>query len=62
MQNIGKYSKPDPRGGVVIDLEQMAVDLVTVAKAGQIDREEFLRNLGRVYDTVQVKVERPGEN
>lgn len=61
MKNIAKYTRPD-KGGITVDIEQMAVDLVTVAKAAQIGREEFLHNLGRVYDSVEVKVTRPGAN
>lgn len=49
-------------GGVSIDIEAIAVALVTVVKMNNLTKEEFLRNLGMTYDETAVKVIRPDQH
>lgn len=58
MERINAYSRPDGKGGIIVDLEGMAVDVVTVAKGAGYDREQFLANMAQTFDEVQVEVTR----
>lgn len=59
MKGIIGYSRPGPHGGVQVDTEAMMVDLVTVAKAGGITREQFLTFATQTWDKVEVSVTIP---
>lgn len=59
MERLNAYSTPDGQGGVRVDLEGLAVDLVTVAKAAGYDRVSFLACVAQTYDDVHVEVTRP---
>jgi hypothetical protein len=59
MEGINAYSRRSPDGGITVDVERMAVDLITVMKAAGADKDTFLDMLGRTFDEVKVEVRIP---
>jgi hypothetical protein len=59
MEGINAYSRRSPDGGVSVDVERMAGDLVTVMKAAGATKELFLDMIGRTFDEVKVEVRIP---
>lgn len=59
---IEHYSKPNKDGGVTVDVEAIALDLVMICKAGRRTREEVLQMVGQIYDEAKVTVRRPTDN
>jgi hypothetical protein len=59
MEGINAYSRPSPDGGITVDVERMAVDLITVMKASGATKELFLDMIGRTFDEVSVNVRIP---
>ena len=58
MNRLNAYTRPAPDGrGVIIDIEGMAVDLITAAKAGHMSKEEFLSNIESTWDAVIVELD-----
>jgi hypothetical protein len=56
LSRMNAYSTPLPDGGVDIDAEGMAVDLIVVLKAFNCPRAEFLRKLASLWDEIEVEV------
>lgn len=56
---LNAYSRSDGKGGVIVDTQGMAVDLIMVLKAGGIPRHEFLANMAGTWDEVHVEVVPP---
>lgn len=56
--HLDAYSAPAGDGAISVDMEAIAVDLVTAAKVAQMPRDEFLKAVAKTYDSVTVKVER----
>ncbi len=59
MEGINAYSRPSPDGGIIIDVEAMCVDLITVAKASGATKEEFLEFVAKTFDEVRVDIRIP---
>jgi hypothetical protein len=59
MEGINAYSRRSPDGGITVDVERMAVDLITVMKAAGATKEIFLDMIGRTFDEVTVNVTIP---
>ena len=60
-RRIDAYTKPSLDGkGVSIDVEGMAVDLITVMKANGLTRESFIEGMGQFWDAIEVQVTPPG--
>jgi hypothetical protein len=59
MEGINAYSRPSPDGGVTVDVERMAVDLITALKASGANKETFLEMVGQMFDDVIVNVRIP---
>ena len=57
MERINAYCKPSPDGGVTVDIEGMMVDMITIVKAGGINKKAFLDKASKTFDEVEVKVE-----
>jgi len=45
--------------GVVVDVEQMLVDLITVMKSTGSTKEHFLEWAAQIFDAVQVEIRVP---
>ncbi len=56
---INAYCRPGPTGGVTIDVEGMAIDLIMACKAGGIPKDAFLRQLAETWDQVKVEIAIP---
>ena len=54
------YSREDVHG-ITWDMEAIAVDFISLAKAGGMEEEEFLRNLHRTWADVTIEVYIPKE-
>jgi hypothetical protein len=61
MERLNAYSSPTPNGGVNVDTEGMAVDLITVLKMGGITKQQFLDFMSTTFDAVEVKISIPNE-
>lgn len=59
MERINAYSTPTQDGGVSVDVEAMAVDLVTVFKAGGFPKADFLDWISEIFDNTQVQISIP---
>jgi hypothetical protein len=60
MEGINAYSRPSPDGkGVTVDVERMAVDLITVMKAAGATKDTFLHMIANMFDEVRVEVRIP---
>jgi hypothetical protein len=53
---MNAYSTPLPEGGVEIDAEGMAVDLIVALKMAGCPREEFLRKMAELWGEIEVDV------
>lgn len=60
MGGLAGYTSPLPNGGVTVDVERMAVDLITVMKAAGATKDTFLDLIGRMFEEVHVSVKIPG--
>lgn len=56
---INAYSRPGPNGGVVIDVEAMTVDLITVFKAGGHSLQELQTFITDTWPAVSVQISIP---
>ena len=56
MERLNAYSTRVP-GGTKVDVEGMAVDLVSVMKAFGCPRHEFLELMAQTWDSVEVAVD-----
>lgn len=59
ISRMNAYSTPSPDGGVEIDAEGMAVDLIVVLKMAGCPREEFLRKINELWREIEVVVASP---
>jgi hypothetical protein len=60
MEGINAYSRPSPDGkGMTVDVERMAVDLITVLKAGGFTKEAAIEFVGKIFDDATVTVRIP---
>jgi hypothetical protein len=55
ISRMNAYSTPLPDGGVEIDCEGMAIDLIVALKAFNCPRTEFLRKMTELWDEIQVE-------
>jgi hypothetical protein len=57
MERIQAYSSPTSEGGIHVDTEGMAVDLITVMKVGGYTKEMFTTMISELWDQVEVEVD-----
>lgn len=62
MERINAYTTRNAFGDAVVDIEGMAVDLITVAKMGKMPLEVFLNNIRLTWDKVEVTITPPPSN
>jgi hypothetical protein len=55
ISRMNAYSTPLPDGGVEIDCEGMAIDLIVALKAFSCPRAEFLRKITELWDEIEVE-------
>lgn len=58
-ERLNAYAKPSPRGGITVDVEGMSLDLIMVMKAGGTLKEDFIRDLSKMWDECKVSIEIP---
>lgn len=60
MERLQAYTTPMPGGGVKVDVEGIAVDLITVCKADSMSKAKFLALMALTWDEVHVEVNYSG--
>jgi transcriptional regulator with XRE-family HTH domain len=55
-QSINAYTRPSQAGVVTVDVDRMAVDLITVMKAAGVAKDTFMSKIGAMFDEVEVSV------
>lgn len=59
MEGMEAYSRAGSDGSVIVDVERMCVDLITVMKASGATKETFLDLVSRTFDEVRVEIRIP---
>ena len=61
LPDLKPYSRLSPDGdGIEFDIDAIAVDLITLAKAAGITHATFMFNMERIWRDVEVTVDIPG--
>jgi hypothetical protein len=56
---VNAYTRPDAKGGVIVDVQGMARDLVMVLKWNMMPKEEFTALMDQMWDDVHVERVQP---
>jgi hypothetical protein len=59
MDGLKAYSTQTSDGGVTVDIERMAQDLIMVLKGMGHDKDRILKDLAKMWDDMTVNIEIP---